>query len=582
MKSILKYKSFFAYSQKNNKYFFTDFSNEINIVYGRNTSGKSTLIQSILYTFGINNDVKTELSEIIDDESPIFRLDCEFTKNKNSIQIILIRDNENIYIKKSNEPIKSFFGIGGNNSKEHNKLKEYLHDLFNFNLLLQQKSEIVKASIETIFLPYYISQSTGWVNIRKSFGGTEFYKNFKSDYLDYYLGIENTLDRLEKQKLEQKKETYDNEVKFYNEFETKHDEITLTKLMDEHFINEAKIYIEEFKDKQSKLIIKEKEYIEECNKLSFYNTKLLVLRKVKGNITKQNPEKDKCPICSNQLNSSLEKIYSYQQDFNDTLKQIEEIKTKQKATQSKINSLDNELKILREEISDKYEIVKKYNEQNITFEKWLDSKSNIKLIQNISSKISIAKLEIEKIKENLAKYKTDKEIEEFRKTADSEFSKVFKQCLEQLEVKNKTIKKEYKYSTLYQSSIFPLQGVELHKAVLAHNFAFNKYIQNTEYIHRLPFLIDAIFKEDIDDGNKAIILNFVNNNKPNDTQLILSIAYKKDESNKIIEEYNKKYFNAKANLICIGDGINENSFLQNYNNEYEKLLNEIFEIIENS
>lgn len=253
MKSILKYKSFFAYSQKNNKYFFTDFSDEINIIYGRNTSGKSTLIQSILYTFGINNDVKAELSEIIDDESPIFRLDCEFIKNENNIQITLIRDNENIYIKKSDEPIKSFFGISGNNSKEHNKLKEYLHDLFDFNLLLQQKNEIVKASIETIFLPYYISQSTGWVNIRKSFGGTEFYKNFKSDYLDYYLGIENSFDRLEKDKLEKEKDIYNNEIKFYNEYEKKHDEITLTKLTDEHFISEAKIYIEEFKTNKENL-----------------------------------------------------------------------------------------------------------------------------------------------------------------------------------------------------------------------------------------------------------------------------------------------------------------------------------------
>lgn len=580
MKSILKYKSFFAYSQTNNKYFFTDFSDGINIVYGRNTSGKSTLIQSILYTFGIN-DVKTELSEIIDDESPIFRLDFEFTKNKNTMKIIFIRDNENIYIKKNDEPIKSFFGISADNSNEHNKLKEYLHELFGFELLLQQKSEIVKASIETIFLPYYISQSTGWVNLRKSFGGLEFYKYFKSDYLDYYLGIENTLDRLEKQKLEKEKETYDNEVKFYSEFETKHDEITLTKLTDEHFTDEAKIYVEEFKDKQAKLIKKEKEYVEKCNKLSFYNTKLLVLRKVKGNIAKQNPEKDKCPICSNQLNSSLEKVYSYQQDFNDTQKQIEEIRIKQKDTQSKINSLDNELKILRKEISDKYEIIKKYNEQNITFEKWLDSKSNIKLIQNISSKISTAKLGIEKIKENLAKYKTDKDIEELRKTADSEFSKVFKQFLEQLEVKNKTMKKEYKYSTLYLSSIFPLQGVELHKAVLAHNFAFNKYIQNTENIHRLPFLIDAIFKEDIDSPNKKTILNFVNNNKPVDTQLIVSIAYKKDEDNKIIDEYNINHFENKAHLICIGNGVEENSFLQNYNNEYEQFINEIFEIIEN-
>ena len=59
MKTILKYKSFFAYSESSNKYFYTSFSEGINLVYGRNTSGKSTLIQAILYTFG-NNDLKTQ------------------------------------------------------------------------------------------------------------------------------------------------------------------------------------------------------------------------------------------------------------------------------------------------------------------------------------------------------------------------------------------------------------------------------------------------------------------------------------------------------------------------------------------
>ena len=48
----------------------------------------------------------------------------------------------------------------------------------------------------------------------------------------------------------------------------------------------------------------------------------------------------------------------------------------------------------------------------------------------------------------------------------------------ELEVINKSMNKEHKYTTLYKSSIFPSQGVELHKTVLAHNFAFNQIIKN--------------------------------------------------------------------------------------------------------
>ena len=577
MKTILKYKSFFAYSENTNKYFFTEFSNDINIVYGRNTSGKSTLIQAILYTFGIN-DVKTQLSEI-NSENPVFRLDCELKQDNGIINLTIIRNDENIYIKKDNEAVKSFFGIGGNGS-EHSKLKEYLHNLFGFNLLLQQKDTMVKASIETMFLPYYIAQSTGWVYLRKSFGGLEFYKNFKNDYLDYYLGIENNIDRLDKQKLEEEKETYTNEIKFLSEIETKNDELILTHLIDESFKNKAKSYIEEYQKKQDTLMEKEKEYVDKCNELSFYTARLSILNKVKRNHKKQNPENGNCPICKNQLTFSTEAVYNYQQDMNDTEKQIDELKEKQKKIQGTIHSLNKTIQKLKKEIFEEYEIVKKYNEQNITFESWIDNKSNSKLIENIGLKLTVLESNLSNTNKNLEKYKTENEIEELRKQLDNNFASIFKKYLKELEVNNDSMNKEYKYTTLYKSSIFPCQGVELLNTVLAHNFAFNQIIKSTEYVHRLPFLIDAIFKEDIDDGNKPLILNFVNKNKPIDTQLIISIAYKDDENNTIISNYNKNNFDNKANLICIGNGIYKRAFLQSYNNSHDNLLQNTFEIME--
>ncbi|MGH2306876.1 MULTISPECIES: AAA family ATPase [Aliarcobacter] len=578
MKVILKYKSFFAYSENAKKYFFTEFGDNVNIVYGRNTSGKSTLIQAILYTFGIN-DVKTQLSEI-NNENPIYRLDCELKQNNKNINLTIIRDDENIYIKKDNESVKNFFGIGGDKSVEHSKLKEYLSNLFGFNFLLQQKDTMTKASIETIFLPYYIAQSTGWVYLRKSFGGLEFYKNFKNDYLDYYLGIENNIDRLDKQKLEKERETYTNEIKFLSEIETNNDELVLTQLIDENFKNKAESYIKEYQKKQDTLIEKEKEYVGKCNELSFYTARLSVLNKVKRNHKKQNPENGNCPICKNQLTFSTEAVYNYQQDMNDTEKQIEQLKEKQKKIQSAIHSLNKIIQKLKKEIFNEYEIVKKYNEQNITFENWIDNKSNSKLIENISLKLTALEANLSKTNKNLEKYKTEKEIEELRNQHDNKFASIFKKYLKELEVVNESMNKEHKYTTLYKSSIFPSQGVELHKTVLAHNFAFNQIIKNTEYVHRLPFLIDAIFKEDIDGGNKKLILDFVNRNTPIDTQLLVSIAYKAYEDKEIIYEYNKNNFNAKANLICIGDGTHTRAFLQNYNNSHDDLLQNTFEIMD--
>lgn len=53
-------------------------------------SGKSTLIQSILFTFGIN-DVKDGLSEIIR-YNPTFRLDFSITKGGVDKKYIIVRE----------------------------------------------------------------------------------------------------------------------------------------------------------------------------------------------------------------------------------------------------------------------------------------------------------------------------------------------------------------------------------------------------------------------------------------------------------------------------------------------------------
>lgn len=577
MNNILKYKSFFAYSEKTNKSFFTKFEDGVNIVYGRNTSGKSTLIQAILYTFGIN-DVKTPLTDILD-EKPIFRLDCELLKKDVIVNLTLIRDDETIYIQENKKAIKSFVGISGNGS-EHSKLKLFLHELFDFNLKLEQKGEIIKASIETMFLPYYIAQSTGWVYLRKSFSGLEYYKNFKFDYIDYYLGVENEIDREEKQKLEKEKLSFENEINFLNEFETTNEKLIITKMLDENFLTKANDYIEKFKEKEDELRKKESEYIDKCNKLSFYTTRTKILTKVKRNHVKQNPEIDNCPVCQNKLNYSTEAIYEYHQDLNDTENQLNQIKEKQKKLQGIINSLKKTIDTLKEEINKEFQLVKKYEDEQITFEKWLDNKSNTRLIQNIDLKLVNLNNDLKDTKDNLEKYKTDEELQKIRDDFDSKFSKLFQSYLKDVDIQSQSVY-DYKYTTLYKSSVFPLQGVELHKAVLAHNFAFNKIInENNKNGHRLPFLIDAIFKEDIDNGNKKTILEFVHNNKPLDTQTIISIAYKDDEYSSIIHEYNKNHFNNEANLICIGNATKTQAFLSDYDKKFDFLREETFNIIE--
>jgi len=86
------------------------------------------------------------------------------------------------------------------------------------------------------------------------------------------------------------------------------------------------------------------------------------------------------------------------------------------------------------------------------------------------------------------------------------FFSVFQGYLSKLGVSNFD---EPRYKQLYKISSFPCQGVELHKTVMAYHFALNKLIAKTQGIHRFPFILDAIMKEDIDEDSRIKYLAFL-------------------------------------------------------------------------
>lgn len=274
----VEYNNFFAYSSKGQKYFNTILSKGVNIVHGKNTSGKSTFIQALSYTFGIN-DEKRKLTELLN-ESVIFRVDFTIY-NPIPIKVSIVRDDEIVSIRVGEKPPVKFIGIGGNKSREHIKLKAFLSDLFGFTLHLEYDNEYKPASLEAMFLPYYIAQDVGWVYRHKSFRGLDFVKNFKIDFFDYFLGIANNYDRLEKSRLEKEKKDLEAESRLLNKIKQNDRKLKLAKMKDEVFTAKTIEYIEPYKENKSKLIELEKEYLSICNKITLLEESRKVLRRVK-------------------------------------------------------------------------------------------------------------------------------------------------------------------------------------------------------------------------------------------------------------------------------------------------------------
>lgn len=572
MKSQVIYKNFFIYSEQNQTSFYTNFIDGINIIHGKNTSGKSTIIQAIHYTFGIN-DEKHKLTEILS-ENVIFRLDFVLKKGIEEY-ITIVRDDDFIFVKRENHPLEKFSGISGNSSKEHIKLKHYLSKLFDFNLHLETSGEYKLASLEAMFLPYYVAQDYGWVLALKSFRGLDYFRNFKYDYYDYYLGITNEFDRLEKQKLEKEKKDLDNQIKFLTNIEKQDDELYLSKLKDELFISKSNEYLDSYKKNKEELIQTEKKYLLKCNEITFNEERLRILNKIKTSLKKENPIKDECPTCYQSLPSFLENIYEYSQDVNNTNSEIEKIKEKLKVLQSSINSIEESISNQKELVSKDYSILIKYKIEDLTFGTWLDNKTKVKLTENVLTQIGETTIMLNKKIDELKKFKTDDELKKERNSRDFQFKKYFVDFLDKLKVKKFD---DDKYTLLYWMGIFPKQGVELLKTMLAYYFAFNKVIEETEYVHRFPFLLDAIFKEDIDEDNRKMILEFIFKNKPKNEQIIFSFA-ESDKNPKTAKEYNDEIMKNEAKLI-LTDLTIERSILRPFNVEQEKHLEETLKLVE--
>ena len=571
MKTTIKINNLFVSSESHARCFYSDFSSGANLISGRNTSGKSSLIQSLLFTFGIN-DVSENLDEILD-YNPTFRVDFSRVINGVEEKYTIVRGLKSIYVKEPNGKVVPFYGVDSDNSVEHVKLKEYIRNLVGFNLMLEQKGELKPAPLESMFLPYYISQSVGWVYLRESFSNLHYYKGFKDDYLDYYLGINNSFDRAEHRRLNQEKDRLAADIKNLKRY-SKKAEFQYSKLVEETFGEQAEEYIEGYAKKSGVLEGERTKYIRLCNELSLLQNHHKILKRTKSNLKKQSyNDLDRCPACTQVLSYSLEGLYSHYQKYNDTVELESHIADELTSRKSKIHSSSKKMKSIQNEISDDYAVILDQNFDGVTFEQWVSGKANISLYKQVQRDIEGAKSELEGIKGSLASMVTERETLNGRFNKEKEFKKIFSDYTDQLELKPLS---DARYLNLYSINSFPRQGVELHKTVMAYHFALNKMIAKSNTAHRLPFFLDGILKEDIDETSLNNILTFVGENLPSDTQSFVSISEHvnsegknddgDDEVVKAVEkikvgEVKKSFFSGNSKLIYIGDGKIERGFL---------------------
>ena len=550
MRTIIKYNRLFIFTENASKSFYTEFLDEINIIYGANTSGKSTVIQAINYTFGIN-DEKYKLAEILE-EKPIFRVDFSVFYNQEVKHCIIIRDDDFVYIKVNDAPVIKFQGITGNNSTEHIKLKKYISELFYFRLKLNSKGNEVEAPLEAMFLPYYVAQDYGWILPLKSFKNFEYYKGFKESYYDYYFGVLNPLeDKTEKYKLEEDKKELQSELDVLNRIKQSREDLVYAQNNDELFVQKAIDYVSKYNKNRKVLIQNESRCIVLASQLRYHEERLAVLRKTQKTLKDNTYSQKRCPVCNQEMQYTLTEKYIYFQNQEDTSTLIETTKKEIAELRSKLNKQKNTIEKTKIDLENNYNVLESYNTNGLSMNDWIKNKASIQILETIQDKENGIQHKLQEVTNRLKMFKTDESIKQDRKKKSDEFNRLFLQDLKMLNVKIG----DFAHSP-YELSVFRQQGVELLKTVLSYHFAFNKLIDKTDNIHKLPLCLDAIFKEDVDATNKELIISFISKNLPSGTQLICSVAESSlnetVKKNSVID-YNEKFFNNSATLIKTGD-----------------------------
>ncbi|MEY8214729.1 MAG: hypothetical protein RPR97_09635 [Colwellia sp.] len=449
-------------------------------------------------------------------------------------------------------------------------------------MVLQKQAELIGAPLEAALLPYYISQSVGWVYIRESIGDYRFYKDFKFDYLDYYCGIKNDHKRVLKYNLEKEKKELCFELKQLDSYEVKNEELKISKLLDERFKGEAENYLEGYQGLSKELSEKEAEHTKLCNKMSMLRGRQRVLSQIISNIKNQKPKIDQCPTCDQKLPGDLKEFYKYSQDINDALKEKDIVKEKIKNNATKLNSVEKRVTDLRTKVEEDYGILRRLKSDNITFDSWLDHNANLRVLKNITTKKASCEKRINGINGEIEELGNSFDIDSLRKSKERDFLSIFKRKILALGVQ---LPKETKYQELYSLNSFPYQGVELHQLLMAYNFSFYEMVMKNTSLHSFPFLLDAVFKEDIDTESRSNIFKFLSQETKSSGQVIFSVAeYKGDEtsSNPLfnIETIKSEYFSSTTKLICIGDSKTKRSFLSDTALIDSVLINDALNLLE--
>lgn len=556
-------------SEIQKKSYSCNFTNGMNLLIGKNKTGKSSIIKSIFYSFSskVNFDDFWEknVNEYIV-EFAIFDIDYIIRRKKKNQ-----RDSE-YYIYSNNQ----FLG------KYHNQdeLSEKLSEIFKINFKFSSKNDSSKElfiSPSVLFSYMYVDQHYGWTKIGEGLNDTQKYKNSREEIIKYIVGylnseyysLENERKNLEGElkALEKKYAIIDNFINNLKEqIPENHDEklISRSKIYNnsiikklEKALRESFIIVEQLEQTKNNLY-RNKQEINQLNK---------IMKELQLDIdfSRELDDEIMCPYCGvvheNSINNKISIVNNYEEAYELRKEKIKDDKNLNSILENlnleKVN-LDNQIRNYNIEIKrnkKEFSMVQKYRNEG-KFEIIVKSKNDL---NKINEEIEEKKLKTVLKKESIDKLKDSKR----RQIILEDIKSYFYDYSEKLSADTSNIK--FKNFKPTHKSIDGSSGSEGTRLILAYFLSL--YSLNIER-EDFPFkflIIDTPNQQGQDSENLEKIYNLLSEFSETKGQMIIASERLTGFEDKV------------SNFINIGETKKKTLSEKYYNKhlEYLTVLNEI-------
>lgn len=496
-----------------------------------NGCGKSTLIKSILWTFGCES--------IFDDNWKSQNVSCllNFEIDEKSHQIY--RENNSIYYASENKKLQ-FSNITGDYAN-------FFGELVGFNpLLINKGGEMVVPPPAFYFLPFYINQDIGWIDTWNGFNNlTKFPNSWKNNLIKFFAGY-TTLEyfQLEAEIVQLKKEERlsKDKIKQLNGLET----IIQENLPSHNFSFDESEFtdIENELQQLDELLRQEAEW---AKQLSQYNSNKYFLKNQSKYIeqailsleedylfaTEYLENEVKCPTCGILHHNSVFNRASILADKQKMIKEKNHLDALISQQQMEIQAIRQKSK----EIKDKIKYINiKYQLQNESFDNYL-----IGMTPRVINK-SILQIKMQENNiiaennhnQNQLKNKKDYIVKSRKKIVDDSFYQIMHQIKNDLNIHSLNLGKVKTPLDCKKLRESGGGSADKTRAILAYRLAIYKLIAHAQSIALAPLLIDTPNQHEQDKNNYDSIIKYLSEKITDDFQIFLCAM-----PNEILDNYRK-------------------------------------------